>query len=59
MSRKSLAALTQLFIVPAEISPRSALVRSDDKKAIILFSTSVGLSFAYLTNHQGILHPSS
>jgi hypothetical protein len=49
MSRKSLAALTQLFIVPAEISPRSTLARSDDRKAVILFSASVGFKIL-LTN---------
>jgi hypothetical protein len=46
MSRnKSLAALTQLFMVPAGISPQSAFARSDDRKAIILFSASVGFYF--------------
>lgn len=37
ISRKSLTDLTQLFIVHAAISPWSALDRSDDRNAIILF----------------------
>jgi hypothetical protein len=56
ISRKSLAALTQLFIVPAEILPRSALVHSDDRKAIILFLASAGLFFAIQQRRQEILH---
>ena len=53
ISSKSLAAFTQLFIVPAEISPRSALARSEDRNAIILFSVSTGLFFANSTNASG------
>src|SRR5215204_1653567 len=45
ISGNSLAALTQLFIVPAEISPQSALARSDDKKAIIFFFESYRIAF--------------
>jgi hypothetical protein len=37
------------------ISPRSALGRSDDRNAIILFSTSVGLFLANSTNASGEL----
>lgn len=37
------------------ISPRSALVRSDDKNVIILFSASAGLLFAKSTKASGDL----
>ncbi len=55
ISRNNLTALSQLFTVPAEISPRSALARSDDRNAIILFSASAGLLFAKSTKASGDL----
>lgn len=54
----SLAALTQLFMVPAKISPRSALVRFDDRTAIILFPTRTGCFLQIPQKHQEMLHPS-
>jgi hypothetical protein len=57
--KKEFAALTQLVEVPAEISPRSALARSDDRKVIILFSVRAGLFLQIQQMHLEILHPSS
>jgi hypothetical protein len=54
---ESLPALTHLFIVPADISLRSALAHSDDRKAIILFSASAGFLLAN-AKASGDLHPS-
>jgi hypothetical protein len=53
VQQQQFAALTPLFIVPTEIWLRSALVRSDDREAIILFSANEGLSFANLTKSLG------
>ncbi len=57
---------SQAFMLPSSfskntiISPRSAPARSDDKKAIILFSTSTGLFFLQIQQmYLEILHPSS